>query len=249
MSDHRDPEAENRVRSDLWGITSLWDEMLVPSIVGGRPRVNASKEPPLPISAHILDVRRDVTTTLAFWAKVIHDERELNGYVDLGDVFATARLIETHVAWALDHGDLPGFADDVARLASDVRGIARPERKSRVRVGRCPVTVARDGEQAVCDETVWAYPERDFIRCPGCGTEDTAHWWRSKMLGSRERLVCAQDLTDFLFLDHSIIIEPATVRVWVHRGKVTRHGKDERGRWLYDWAQVEADMAGARWVA
>ena len=242
-------EAENTVRGNLWTITSLWDEMLRPAVIGSRVTVHASKEPPLPINAHVLDVRRDVVQTLAFWAKVVHDERDLNSYHDLGDVFDSARLVETHTAWLLQHDDLPGFADDIARLASDVQGIALPERKERVRVGKCPVTVARDGEQAECGETVWAYPERDFIKCRGCGTEDTVAWWRSKMLGSRPGLVTARDLVDYLFVDHRILVEPATVRVWVHRGKVERSGKDDKGRWLYDWAKIEADMAGARWAA
>ena len=130
-------EAENTVRGNLWTITSLWDEMLRPAVVGGGIRVTASKEPPLPIAAHVLDTRRDVISTLAFWAKVVHDERELTSHHDLGDVFDSARLVETHTAWLLEHDDLPGFADDIARLARDVQGIARPERKDRVRVGTC----------------------------------------------------------------------------------------------------------------
>ena len=242
-------EAENTVRGNLWTITSLWDEMLRPAVVGGGIRVTASKEPPLPIAAHVLDTRRDVISTLAFWAKVVHDERELTSHHDLGDVFASARLVETHTAWLLEHDDLPGFADDIARLARDVQGIARPERKDRVRVGTCPVPVARDGERVECGETVWAYPERELIRCKGCGTNETRDWWREKVLGSRPRLVTARDLVDALFMDHRILVEPATVRKWVQRGKVTRCGKDDDGRWLYDWAQIEADMSGARWAA
>lgn len=242
-------EIENRLRHDLWTIMSLWDELLIPSSGAGQ-RVKASKEPPMPISAHILDVRRTAVADLAFWAKVIHDKRELTDSLDLGDVFATGRLIERHAAWLVDNEDAdPGACHDVARIARDVRKIARPERREWVSLGECPVTLARNGEQVVCGTEVRAYPDTDFVRCPGCGTEDTRDWWRSKVIGTRPRLVTAVQLVDVLILDVRVSVDVATVRQWVKRGKVTKAGKDERGRTLYDWAQVIADMGSERWAA
>lgn len=34
-------------------------------------------------------------------------------------------------------------------------------------------------------------------------------------------------------------VPPGTVRVWAHRGRLTRHGKDRRGRTLYSIQEAE----------
>ncbi|MFD5975550.1 hypothetical protein [Streptomyces bacillaris] len=36
---------------------------------------------------------------------------------------------------------------------------------------------------------------------------------------------------------------PATLRTWIHRGELTRHGYDPRGRALIDLGEVEALIA------
>ncbi|WP_425244836.1 hypothetical protein [Streptomyces sp. NEAU-NA10] len=44
-------------------------------------------------------------------------------------------------------------------------------------------------------------------------------------------------------------IRPGTIRVWLHRGKLTRHGHDDRGRALVDLHEVQAhaqDAAAAK---
>ena len=204
----------------------------------------------MPIGAHVLDVRRETAADLAFWAQLIHEHRGLTSTHNLGDVFDTGRLIERHAAWLVDNeADDPGACEDIERHARDIERIARPVRREWVSLGKCPLTLARDGEQVVCDTEVRAYPDADFVRCPGCGTEDTRDWWRSKVIGTRPRLVTAVQLVDILIVDVRVSIDVATVRQWVKRGKVDRAGKDERGRTLYDWAQVIADMGGERWAA
>lgn len=36
----------------------------------------------------------------------------------------------------------------------------------------------------------------------------------------------------------------AQVRQWASRGQITRHGKDARGRTLYDWREVKRHIDG-----
>ncbi|MFB6696363.1 hypothetical protein [Streptomyces rubiginosohelvolus] len=36
---------------------------------------------------------------------------------------------------------------------------------------------------------------------------------------------------------------PATLRTWIHRGELTRHGYDPRGRALVDLGEVQALIA------
>lgn len=247
MIDQDRMDAENAIHADLTTITTLWPELLEPCGSGMGQRVKSSRTPPAPVSVHALDVRRDTLTCLAFWAKVVHDERELTSHHDLADLYDVVGLLDRHVGWLLDRED--GFEDDAAHWARKVRETARPERQERVRVGPCPVTLAKDGEQVVCGTVVWAYPERPDIRCTGCGYEDTLDWWRAKVAGAREQYVTARDLVDALYLDARVDVTTTTVRVWAHRGYVERHGKDDRGRTLYDWAQVVADVTHKRWAA
>lgn len=42
-------------------------------------------------------------------------------------------------------------------------------------------------------------------------------------------------------------VHPATIRWWAHKGLLTRHGTDAKGRTLYDLAEIEA-RADARRV-
>ena len=38
-------------------------------------------------------------------------------------------------------------------------------------------------------------------------------------------------------------ITPGVIRVWAHRGYITRRGRDNRGRTLYDLDEVQAEAA------
>jgi hypothetical protein len=42
-------------------------------------------------------------------------------------------------------------------------------------------------------------------------------------------------------------VSPATVRSWVHRGRLQRRGCDERGRNLYSIAEAQALAESAGW--
>ncbi|WP_455360007.1 hypothetical protein [Streptomyces sp. SYSU K21746] len=38
-------------------------------------------------------------------------------------------------------------------------------------------------------------------------------------------------------------IKPGTIRVWLHRGKLTHHGHDHAGRTLVDLHELQAQLA------
>ncbi|GAA2985212.1 hypothetical protein [Streptomyces fulvorobeus] len=40
-------------------------------------------------------------------------------------------------------------------------------------------------------------------------------------------------------------IKPGTIRVWLHRGKLTRHGHDQAGRTLIDLNEVALHLTAA----
>jgi hypothetical protein len=244
------PTLAGRIRRDLWAIADTYDEALDPVRRASGSHVKASKEPPLPIGAAILDVRRDVHTDLTYWARFLIDEADIAHGPKSLEVDVLVRFVVTWVDWLAENlpEDADNLATDVEKHANALRGITDPARREWVPIGPCPRTVAVDGESVPCATPLKAYPDRDFITCDGCGHEDTREWWRAQVIGHRPQLVDAVTLADYLLLDLRMSIEPETVRQWHKRGKAERHGRDERGRWLYDWAEVVAAIQ-ARKVA
>lgn len=47
-------------------------------------------------------------------------------------------------------------------------------------------------------------------------------------------------LADALALSALLHVSPATVRSWAHRGRISRRGRDARGRTLYSIAEATA---------
>lgn len=47
-------------------------------------------------------------------------------------------------------------------------------------------------------------------------------------------------LADALALAALLHVSPATVRSWAHRGRISRRGRDHRGRTLYSVAEATA---------
>ena len=128
------------------------------------------------------------------------------------------------------HPAFDEFAADLARMRARLEDVlGEGERDERgapcmkcgtIQVRRC------HPRHGLLDE--WA--------CPRCRTTSTAaEYWKS----------VEQDYQDNATALHAEAIERrtgvpiGTIRVWVNRGKVRRRGTDERGRALYDVADVE----------
>lgn len=243
------PTLAGRIRRDLYAIADLYDEALEPVRRAAGSHVTASKEPPLPIGAHILDVRREAANDLAYWARFLLDEvRDVDGetlqhgptstdVVDLVPFVARwADWLEAHMA-----DDAENLAGDAEKHAKALRGITDPNRRDWLPIGECPVTVAdAQGNAVACGAKVRAYPERQFIACPGCGTEDTLAWWMSQIvpegsdLAHADAVIACVTSRTFRPLSHELL------RKWASLGHVRRHGKDAKGRTLYSSAAVLA---------
>jgi hypothetical protein len=254
------PELAGQIRRNLYEISDYYDEALEPVRRASGSQVKVSKEPPLPISAAILDARMEAARDLAFWAWFILEEiRDINGDHMRSPWRLTMTpltpevLVKFIVVW-VDRivTEFPDDADNLAREvadhARDLKAIVDPQRREWVSVGYCPLTVAKDGESVECGTRLRAVPGKDFITCRGCGHEDTVGWWRSKIVGHRPVHVTAAQLVDILFIDARVAIEVETVRQWAHRGKITRvYGPRSQGQpWLYDWARVVAELTDRR---
>jgi hypothetical protein len=238
-----------QIRRDLYGIVDNYDEALEPARRANGSQVKATREPPLPIGAHVLDVRAEAHRDLMYWTRFLLDEvKDVNGNpIQHGpasvEPAALVPFIATWVDWLI--ANLPDDADNLAGEASKhakaLRQLAAPQRREWMPIGECPVTVAdKDGNSVECGAKVRAYPERAFIRCPGCGTEDTLAWWMSQIVPEGSDLAHADAVIACVV---SRTFQPLTheqLRQWAARGFVMRHGKDTKGRTLYSSKAVLA---------
>jgi hypothetical protein len=241
-----------QIRRDLWACADLYDEVLEPVRRAAGSHVTATKEPPLPISAAILDARADTSRDLHYWARFILDEvRDVNGDLMTNRITDTRpeTLVRFIVIW-VDRlvSEFPDDADNLARETAEhvreLRQFARPERRDWMPIGECPVTVAdAEGNSVPCGAKVRAYPDRAFIACPSCGTEDTLAWWMSQIVGNPDAkpLVTADELISIVARDLGMLLSHEQIRQWATRNKIPRSGsKDAKGRTLYDHAVVVA---------
>jgi hypothetical protein len=249
-----------QIRRNLYAIMDLYDEALEPVRRAPDSTVKSpSKEPPAPISAHILQIRGDARTDLVNWAGFILDEiRDINGNPMTNRlVAATPKALVPFIATWVDHiiREFPADGDLIATKVAehvkallDISGLAIVNGEIVVRaprdwmaIGNCPVTVADpDGNSVVCGAKVRAYADRAFIACPSCGTEDTLAWWMSQIvpegsdLAHADAVIACVTMRTFRPLSHE------QIRQWAARGHIARHGKDTKGRTLYSSAAVLA---------
>jgi hypothetical protein len=243
------PTLAGRIRRDLWQIVDYYDATLEPSNQSsGGSRVAASKEPPLPISAHILDTRAEAHRDLTYWTRFLLDEvRDINDEpIQHGpgsiDVASLVPFIVTWVDWLVTNApdDADNLATEAEKHARALYAIVFPPRREWLTIGDCPVTVARDGQAELCGSRVRAYPDRQFIQCPGCGTEDTLAWWMSQIVPEGSDRATATEVIAYVAMWSGLIVHHEQIRKWASLGHIRRHGRDVKGRTLYSSAAVLA---------
>lgn len=127
------------------------------------------------------------------------------------------------------------FARDVSGLRTYLEDVLHDgEREERgapcPACGNAALTLDR-GEAVDGSEDRWVCPRKD------CGQWWTEHDYRVKVEGTyvqvADKLTASQ-------IRQAYRVPEGTVRQWAVRGHVTKHGKDQQGRQLYDVAQVVA---------
>lgn len=215
-------------------------------------RTPPKSKPPAPQAV----LRADITTTLAYWTHALasHDPDTLNAYshdypLDVSNPRATAGHLTDHIHTINDWGYLPQFTREVTGLAAQLLELVAPPDADRPALGPCHLLA--DGEtptqskahQAAprCDGTVRAIPVRDVktgrttyteASCNRCRTVAVIGWWRDQW-SPRTKLVSTTGLVDAL-ARQGIRVKPATVRWWLHTGRVYSSGTDEKGDRLWD---------------
>ena len=247
-----DTDHAGQIRKALTTITTHWDDTLEPVRRAPGSHVKASKEPPLPISAHVLDVRAMCCSRLASWSLLVIEERDLHTERLSGlDVMAMADLLTRHADWLGSHEAGPLAVEELGTSAQELTNIAAPAGKDWMSLGTCPLVTEVEGEPTGCTGTIRAYPEVDPY-CDGCGTEAVVAWWERMQfpeLGELSRLVTAPELVAFIHKQFGRRVQPVTIRQWLNKGIIESPSKDEQGRNLYDKGEVAKALTPRTGVA
>lgn len=261
-------ELVGSIRRNLADIAANYDEALDPVRRAAGSFVTGSREKPMPVAEHVLELRDEVRRDMTYWARFILDEAKgadggpLQRGPESVEVVDLVPFVAHWVDWLLTErpDDAENLATEAKSHADSLRAIVFPIGRDWMPLGECPVTVARDGNPEPCGGQVRAYdrtaqssvawssdpeaqaretPKRiQFIKCPDCGTEDTLAWWMSQIAPEGSDLAVADTVIACVT---SRTFRPLTheqLRQWATRGFVQRHGKDLKGRTLYSTAAV-----------
>lgn len=157
---------------------------------------------------------------------------------------AFAAYIDRHAVWLAAHPVAAEHAEQLRDTALDPRTwrLAFPTHSNRVPLGLCPL----DTGTGACGTRLYALDPAAEVTCRGCGTTaPIAHWlrWQGE---TTTGIVDGYQAAAALSLTWGVVVEQRVLRVWACRGKLTRQGRDERGRTLYDMDEVR-EVAQATW--
>lgn len=224
---------EDQLIHALRTIRALWPAMLnqTTAASSGMP---ASTDEVLSLD-RLISLRHETTTTLNSWARVVVEDRALTHGIPLGtDTEQLAVFLERHAEWLSRHPAATEAAEEIQTASRHVRAVAIPVRRDWLAIGDCPVEVVHpDDQRHPCGGRVRAYPDRQFIRCPDCGTEDTLAWWMTQVIPQGSDLAHADAVITFVVSRTFRPLSHQQLRQWATRGLVQRHGRDPKGRTLY----------------
>ncbi|MFF7072800.1 hypothetical protein OIE43_19300 [Streptomyces pseudovenezuelae] len=153
--------------ADLAALPALHREseqhLVLPARQGGLARVTGHRPDPPPVSDAALEARHDAVVRLASWARLVLDETGA-GKPPERTVPALAAFLGRHVGLLAAHPAAGPAADEIARVATALRGVVAPPRPELVPLGRCV--------EPGCEAEV-TLPERGgddlVLRGPMCG--------------------------------------------------------------------------------
>lgn len=227
---------ERRVRDGLRDLPGLWADLGDPR-TSTRPRSGSSGEPPgspMLISDNRRAARSAIRALLVSWCLVLADDYALTTPPD------TIRGMAHHVAvqagrlLASEHADQ--LTHDVETATREAWRLARPGARGGVTVA-CPS----------CGHRVRLRPDADQdVRCPECGEHGDIRWWRAQLAPKVDEPMCSSELLAWLAEHHRITTTEVNLRVMANRGQITRAGRDDLGRTLWDPVEVAAVLIERR---
>jgi hypothetical protein len=132
--------------------------------------------------------------------------------------------------------DIHGHTDDEGHhhpgILRTAWRLARPGRRAAVTV-ECTCGARVPLEVDPSDPT-------SIIRCDHCSEWGTITWWRERAAPPLDGPITASEAITWAVLERGIVLTDVQIRRWASNGLITRQGKDDKGRTLYDRDQVLA---------
>ena len=237
---------------------------------GGEKVAGSSSGAPVP-DDEVMEARSAIRATLVALVRIIAEER--GSHLPADAITELGEYVAHHAVWLAAHGAAGEHARDLRDIASDprTRRLAYPAGSDRMYIGDCPLEVVvfeggfgdgdnrQFGPKEVCGERLYVYGAHHLVHCAGCDTEETVEWWRLKLIGEAGALVDVYAAAADLSARHDRPVDPALLRKWAsmeaqraekkaargeeYRARVTRRGRDEKGRTLYDLGELRAYAA------
>lgn len=234
-----------RIGHDAW--RAAWFHAALGQVVAGAYRSmgeygGAGRDPGLDLRPAAVEARDTLRNTLVGLCRLIAAER---GFTPPADTpHAMAAYISRNATWLAAHPAAAEHAEQLRDTALDPRTwrLAFPAHTNRVPLGLCPI----DTGAGACAARLYAVDPAAEVTCRGCGvTAPIAHWlrWQGE---TTTGIVDGYQAAAALSLTWGVVVEQRVLRVWAHRGKLTRQGRDERGRTLYDMDEVR-EVAQTTW--
>lgn len=177
----------------------------------------------------VLDTKDSLREDLSAFVAHVIEERGVQPLTSQ-DVRTMARFLERHAMWiAANKYVAAAFAIKIPSAAADAKRHAYPSRPDGVSLGQC-----------TCGTTVRYTPSHysgdNTATCRGCGTTLTVAQWEQHLNAEpadTDRYTTTE-LVRCIAVRLGTVIPESTIRRWASTGKLTQHGKDHRGRGLYD---------------
>lgn len=228
---------ERRVRGGLRDLPGLWADLGDPrkSTQPGSGRGGDSGGSPMLISDTRRAARSAIRALLVSWCLVLTDDYALTTPPD------TIRGMAHHVAvqagrlLASHHADQ--LCHDIDTATREAWRLARPGHHRGIRVA-CPT----------CGHRVALRPDdHGDVRCTECGEHGDIRWWRAQLAPKVDEPMPAGEIITWMVEHHRIVgITEANLRVMATRHQITRAGRDDLGRTLYDPVEVAAVLIERR---
>ena len=246
-------QIEDALTAAVTSIAADWPRMETAGIASGGGSVKSTDA--VTALDRWVSLRYDVVIILKGWCRVIVKDRPVTQVIPLDhDVPGMCAFLIRHAQWFSGHEDAPDAVDELSDRAKQVRQVARPTQRDWMPIGTCPLEVEFDPARGVetCGGQVRAWPsgitdptiiEQRTERqptCQRCGTEADVRWWYAHMFpdGDTSSLVTIDELIGVIAVRLAHVVTHERIRQWRRRGKITIAGRDQRGRGLYDHAQV-----------
>jgi hypothetical protein len=231
-----------RLSHDAFRAAWLFESLGVVLTGGGRAGdggVRSGGDPGIDLNPAMLEAREAIGTTLVALVRLVVEER---GVATPGaSPPAMATFLARHAQWLAAHRAADEHARDLRDIATDARTfrLAFPSGSDRLYIGRCPLRAASgDG---VCGARLYQRADEPLLTCPGCEVFAVVQWWQRQLVGQAgDGIADAYIVAAMLSVQWSRPVLPSLLRVWAHRGHVARHGRDDRGRVLYDLGECRA---------